>query len=117
MKIKVIIETEYEVDGEYSSKYEDLLLRMVQENALGVITLDENECVIVAVSSTASIEIEKCQFDPTMPTYGAIGMFHCPECGEMVMAGVKHPDYSRLDEWTREPIDYAIGSGDNHNGT
>ena len=84
---------------------------MVQENILGVITLDEDKCVLVANSSTASIEIEKCQFDPTVPPYndGGTGMFHCPECGEMVMAGVKHPDYSRLDEWVREPIDYAIG--------
>lgn len=62
MKIKVTIETEYEVDGEYSSKYEDLLLQMVQENALGVITLDEDECVLVADSSTASIEIENVSF-------------------------------------------------------
>jgi acetone carboxylase gamma subunit len=27
-----------------------------------------------------------------------IGMFHCPECGEMVIAGIPHPDYSILDE-------------------
>lgn len=26
-----------------------------------------------------------------------IGMFHCPECGEMVVAGAPHPDYSILD--------------------
>lgn len=111
MKIKVIIEIEYEVDGKYSIKYEDLLLQMAQESVMGVVALDENECVLIADSSTASAEIIKCQFDPTLPPYGAMGMFHCPECGEMVMAGVKHPDYSRLDEWIRDPI---MGLGDNH---
>jgi len=25
---------------------------------------------------------------------GPIGMYHCPECGEMVVAGLEHPDYS-----------------------
>lgn len=38
-----------------------------------------------------------CKFDPTQIT-GPIGMFHCPECGEMVLAGVPHLDYSLLDE-------------------
>jgi hypothetical protein len=26
-----------------------------------------------------------------------IGMFHCPLCGEMVLAGMPHPDYSAWD--------------------
>ena len=26
-----------------------------------------------------------------------IGMFHCPYCGEMVLAGIVHPDY--YDPW------------------
>jgi hypothetical protein len=25
-------------------------------------------------------------------------MYHCPECGEMVLAGVAHPDYSILED-------------------
>lgn len=37
----------------------------------------------------------KCKFDPTKPPYdnAPIGMFHCPECGEMVVANVPHPNY------------------------
>ncbi len=35
-----------------------------------------------------------CTFDPT-PCAG--GMFHCPECGDMVIAGAPHPDYSLLE--------------------
>jgi hypothetical protein len=27
-----------------------------------------------------------------------MGMYHCPECGEMVLAGVAHPDYSLLEK-------------------
>lgn len=26
-----------------------------------------------------------------------IGMFHCPLCGEMVLAGMPHPDYNAWD--------------------
>ena len=33
---------------------------------------------------------ERCSHDPR-ETKGAIGMYHCPECGEMVVAGVSHP--------------------------
>jgi hypothetical protein len=34
-----------------------------------------------------------CLFNPL--TYnGPNGMYHCPECGEMVLAGAEHPDYS-----------------------
>jgi hypothetical protein len=31
-----------------------------------------------------------CTYDP-QEAKGPIGMFHCPECGEMVLAGVPHP--------------------------
>ena len=34
----------------------------------------------------------KCDFDPVQ-VKGSIGMFHCPECGEMIMSGEQHPDY------------------------
>lgn len=30
-----------------------------------------------------------CTHDPTT-TVGAIGMYHCPECGDMVIAGCPH---------------------------
>lgn len=35
---------------------------------------------------------KKCDFDPTAPPYDTapIGMFHCPKCGEMVLANVPH---------------------------
>ena len=49
---------------------------------------------------------EQCPHDPR-DTIGAIGMYHCPECGEMVLAGIKHPDYSLLnDEEPDEPPDF-----------
>lgn len=35
----------------------------------------------------------QCTYDPTSDIGG---MFHCPECGEMVVAGAPHPDYSLL---------------------
>jgi len=41
---------------------------------------------------------EKCNYDPMQMAGLPIGMFHCPECGEMVIAGMPHPDYSILDE-------------------
>jgi hypothetical protein len=40
----------------------------------------------------------KCSFDPTADIYkdAPIGMFHCPECGEMVVAGMPHPDWDEF---------------------
>ena len=32
----------------------------------------------------------ECTFDPTVYAGQPIGMFHCPECGEMVLAGLPH---------------------------
>ncbi len=36
------------------------------------------------------VRIEICQHDPTK-TFGSIGMYHCPDCGMMVLAGSQHP--------------------------
>ena len=35
-----------------------------------------------------------CTYDPTNDLGG---MFHCPECGEMVVAGAPNPDYSLME--------------------
>lgn len=35
-----------------------------------------------------------CTYDPRPLMGEPLGMFHCPECGEMVIAGMQHPDYS-----------------------
>ena len=33
-----------------------------------------------------------CSYDPrSVPASAPIGMFHCPECGDMVIAGLPHP--------------------------
>ena len=45
-----------------------------------------------------------CLHDPRETT-GAIGMYHCPECGEMVLAGMEHPDYSLLEEYDENTKD------------
>ena len=34
--------------------------------------------------------MKKCSFDPRVYKNAPIGMFHCPECGEMVLAGLPH---------------------------
>ena len=52
----------------------------------------------------------KCSYDPREMAGKPIGMFHCPECGEMVLAGVSHPDYSLLeddDAWLEQPKRYG----------
>lgn len=43
----------------------------------------------------------KCSHDPKQ-TKGAIGMYHCPDCGQMVVAGMEHHDYDKLDELLKE---------------
>ena len=49
----------------------------------------------------------KCGHDPREMAGQPIGMFHCPECGEMVIAGMPHPDYSEDPEWPRAPAEEA----------
>ncbi|MHB1098914.1 MAG: hypothetical protein ACYCZR_05095 [Burkholderiales bacterium] len=39
-----------------------------------------------------------CTYDPKVMAGKPIGMFHCPDCGEMVLAGVDHPDYDSDEE-------------------
>ncbi len=36
---------------------------------------------------------DPCTYDPVPLLGEPIGMFHCPECGEMVVGGVPHPPY------------------------
>lgn len=40
-----------------------------------------------------------------------MGMYHCPECGEMVLAGLPHPDYSVLDTTPDMPTPEQIIDG------
>ena len=37
--------------------------------------------------------VNRCLFDPSIYTGVPLGMFHCPICGEMVIAGLPHPDF------------------------
>lgn len=39
-----------------------------------------------------------CEFKPEDYDGTPMGMFHCPECGEMVLAGIPHPDYDLLND-------------------
>ena len=39
----------------------------------------------------------RCKEDPTKLVGQPIGMYHCPECGEMLIAGSPHPDYENID--------------------
>ncbi len=43
------------------------------------------------------VKKERCKYDPTAMAGMPIGMFHCPECGEMVLAGLPHPDWDVLE--------------------
>ena len=54
-----------------------------------------------------------CSHEPMIYVGKAIGMYHCPECCEMVMAGVPHPDYGEITEtpWFQEDDDLALLSG------
>ena len=41
-----------------------------------------------------------CSHDPSVYQNCPVGMYHCPECGEMVLAGVAHP--KDFDDFTEE---------------
>jgi len=45
----------------------------------------------------------KCSHDPKQ-TKGVIGMYHCPDCGQMIVAGMEHPDWDKLDLENTEVI-------------
>lgn len=36
--------------------------------------------------------MNQCPFDPTAYANLPLGMFHCPLCGDMVIAGMAHPE-------------------------
>ena len=42
---------------------------------------------------TTSSNTSSCPYDPMLLKGAPIGMFHCPECGEMILAGVPHINY------------------------
>jgi hypothetical protein len=75
----------------------------------GIIYLMQRKVVllgmyIISYESVAMImnnkidEKLKCSHDPRQYKDMPIGMYHCPECGQMVVAGMKHPDY---EEWMK----------------
>lgn len=45
--------------------------------------------------------MSKCPHDPIQYKGMAMGMYHCPECGDMVLAGLAHPemDDKKIDEY------------------
>jgi hypothetical protein len=51
------------------------------------------------------MSLEPCPYDPTMLAGAPIGMLHCPLCGETVIPGLPHPDYSLLDDDEAEPTE------------
>jgi hypothetical protein len=44
---------------------------------------------------------ERCPWpwDPQQLAGEPLGMYHCPYCGGMVIAGMEHPDYEDPDRW------------------
>jgi hypothetical protein len=47
----------------------------------------------------------KCDYDPKEMAGQPIGMFHCPSCGDMVLAGVDHPDMDEVEKRYKEYCD------------
>jgi hypothetical protein len=45
-----------------------------------------------------SDETTACDYDPSGLVNVPLGMFHCPNCGQMVVAGLPHPDYSHMND-------------------
>lgn len=51
--------------------------------------------------------MNQCPYDPKPLVNVPLGMFHCPICREMVIAGLEHPDYDE------EITEIIIKGGDN----
>lgn len=59
------------------------------------------------------IKNDKCPYEPERDDGVSIGMYHCPICGEMVLAGMTHPRYSNMETptpYTDEWPEYDNGS-------
>lgn len=50
----------------------------------------------------------ECQHDPRTMLGKPIGMYHCPECGEMVIAGMRHPTRAEALEDNRRTEDTML---------
>lgn len=64
-----------------------------------IVLIKQEEPIAIFHKSILEEEVkamQECTHDPK-ETKGPIGMYHCPECGEMVLAGVEHPP-NTLDE-------------------
>jgi hypothetical protein len=44
----------------------------------------------------------ECSYDPRKLKGVPMGMFHCPQCGEMIIAGCPHPDYALLGDFDKD---------------
>lgn len=49
--------------------------------------------------------MSKCTYDPKEMANQPIGMFHCPLCGEMVLAGLDHPEWDDVERKYQEYCD------------
>lgn len=50
-----------------------------------------------------------CPYDPSTAENAPLGMYHCPLCGNMVVSGVAHPDYSLIDDVDfLDPLTYEV---------
>ena len=64
---------------------------------------------------TRNKRVPICLHDPRETT-GPIGMYHCLECGERVVAAMEHPDYSLL-EGVNNETNTDDSSSENRQGT
>ena len=44
------------------------------------------------------MNVKQCGYDPVVEKSGSNGMYHCPECGQMVLAGMPHPPYWNMND-------------------
>ena len=58
--------------------------------------LNDKKCTVDCAEAYAEamnqpVNPNNCKHDPTTMKGQPIGMYHCPECGDMVLAGCSHP--------------------------
>lgn len=52
---------------------------------------EPNRAPMAAMNGECSCRESECDYDPReIPLGTPTGMFHCPDCGEMVIAGMEH---------------------------
>ena len=64
--------------------------RKIRENIMSILICGR------CYNEVSELFTANCDEKPELMVGAPIGQYHCPNCGAMVLAGIKHPDMCKL---------------------